>query len=111
MARPVEATTLRMNRTLGRLRLLIEEPATVLTKRRPPRIDAGGRRCAAAPLPRSFLVSGGRRPAGSKSHARACPHTPPVWFPTNVARNSHVNLSNLEIASLRFCGYLDALQK
>ena len=59
MARPVEATTLRMNRTLGRLRLLIEEPATVLTKRRPPRIDAGGRRCAAAPLPRSFLVSGG----------------------------------------------------
>ena len=33
-----------MNRTLGRLRLLIEEPATILTKRRPPRIDAGGRR-------------------------------------------------------------------
>ena len=44
MARPVEATTLRMNRPLGRLRLLIEEPATILTKRRPPRIDAGGRR-------------------------------------------------------------------
>ena len=33
-----------MNRTLGRLRLLIEEPTTILTKRRPPRIDAGGRR-------------------------------------------------------------------
>ena len=111
MARPIETTTLRMNRTLGRLRLLIEASAIILTKRRQPRIDAGGRRCAAAPLPRSFLVSGGRRPARSKSHARACPHTPPAWFPTNVARNSHVNLSNLEIASLRFCGYLDALQK
>jgi len=94
MARPIETTTLRMNRTLGRLRLLIEASAIILTT-----------------LPRSFLVSGGRRPARSKSHARACPHTPPVWFPTNVARNSHVNLSNLEIASLRFCGYLDALQK
>jgi len=59
----------------------------------------------------TLFCTRGRRPARSKSHARACPHTPPVWFPTNVARNSHVNLSNLEIASLRFCGYLDALQK
>ena len=31
-----------MNRTLGRLRLLIEASAIILTKRRPPRIDAGG---------------------------------------------------------------------
>ena len=31
-----------MNRPLGRIRLLIEEP-TIITKRRPPRIDAGGR--------------------------------------------------------------------
>ena len=33
-----------MNLMMGRLRLLIEEPTTILTKRRPPRIDAGGRR-------------------------------------------------------------------
>ena len=44
MARPVETTTLRMNRPLGRLRLLTEASANDLTKRRPPRIDAGGRR-------------------------------------------------------------------
>ena len=49
MARPVEATTLRMNRPLGRLRLLIEEPTTILTKRRPPRIDAGERRLPVVP--------------------------------------------------------------
>ena len=35
-----------MNRPLGRIRLLIEEP-TITTKRRPPRIDAGGRRLPA----------------------------------------------------------------
>ena len=33
-----------MNRPLGRLRLLTEASAIILTKRRPPRIDAGGRR-------------------------------------------------------------------
>ena len=33
-----------MNRPLGRLRLLIEAFANDLTKDRPPRIDAGGRR-------------------------------------------------------------------
>ena len=44
-----------------------------------------------------------------KPHSGVAPHAPPAWFPTNVARNSHVNLSNLEIASLRFCGFLDTL--
>ena len=33
-----------MNWTLGRLRLLIEASAIIFTKRRPPRIGAGGRR-------------------------------------------------------------------
>ena len=47
----------------------------------------------------------------TRPRPRLAPHAPPAWFPTNVARNSHVNLSNLEIASLRFCGFLDALQK
>ena len=89
-----------MNRTLGRLRLLIEASAIILTKRRQPRIDAGGRRCAAAPLPRSFLVSGGRRPARSKSYSRASPH--------NSARNSHVNLSGFEMGTLLFQGFLGA---
>jgi hypothetical protein len=32
------------------------------------------------------------------------------WFPTNVARNFHVNLSRFEIASLIFCGNLDTLE-
>ena len=35
-----------------------------------------------------------------KPHSGVAPHAPPAWFPTNVARNSHVNLSNLEIALL-----------
>lgn len=46
MARPVETTTLRMNRTLDRQCLLIEALAIILTKRRPPRIVAGERRFA-----------------------------------------------------------------
>ncbi len=40
---------------------------------------------------------------------RVAPHAPPAWFPTNVACNFYVNLSNFEIASLLFCGFLDAL--
>ena len=100
MARPVEATTLRMNRTLDRLHLLTEEPATVLTKRRPPRIDAGGRRCAVAPRPRSFLVSGGGGPPARKATRERAPH--------NSARNSHVNLSGFEMGALVFQRFLNA---
>ena len=57
MARPVETTTLRMNRPLGRLRLLTEASAIILTKRRPPRIDAGGRRLSEV-LFRAWWVDG-----------------------------------------------------
>ena len=62
---------------------------------------------AVATAAASFLVS----VVGplEKPHSSAPPHAPPAWFPTNVACNSHVNLSNLEIASLRFCGFLDTL--
>ncbi|ERH26041.1 hypothetical protein HMPREF1980_01665 [Actinomyces sp. oral taxon 172 str. F0311] len=46
---------------------------------------------------------------GSPRPSGMVPHAPPAWFPTNVACNFYVNLSNFEIASLRFCGFLDAL--
>ena len=34
-----------------------------------------------------------------------------LWFLRNVARNSPTCISNVEIASLEFCGFLDAYEK
>jgi len=34
-----------------------------------------------------------------------------LWFPRNVARNSPTCISNIEIASLEFCGFLDTYEK
>ena len=34
-----------------------------------------------------------------------------LWFLRNVARNSPTCISNIEIASLEFCGFLDAYEK
>ena len=33
---------------------------------------------------------------------------PVLWFLRNVARNSLACISNIEITSLKFCGFLDA---
>ena len=71
-----------MNRTLGRLRLLIEASAIILTKRRQPRIDAGGRRSRRCRAVASF-VSGvrGRRPAreiATREPAPTIPHAIPM---------------------------------
>ena len=37
-----------------------------------------------------------------KLHAEGLPGCDPTWFPNNVARNSPINLSNIEIVALRF---------
>ena len=34
-----------------------------------------------------------------------------LWFLRNVARNSPTCISNIEIASLEFCGFLDTYEK
>ena len=120
MARPVETTTLRMNRTLDRQCLLIEALAIILTKRRPPRIVAGERRfslCFEDIIPARKAAQMSSRPYRTAILALAAVAAtasslalPRPWFPTNVARNFHVNLSRFEIASLIFCGNLDTLE-
>ena len=95
MARPIETTTLRMNRTLGRLRLLIEASAIILTKRRQPRIDAGGRRRGLVCV---WCPGAATRPL-EKPHA-SVPH--------NSACNSHVNLLGFEMGALVFQRFLGA---
>ena len=34
-----------------------------------------------------------------------------LWFLRNVARNSPARISNIEITSLEFCGFLDTYEK
>ena len=34
-----------------------------------------------------------------------------LWFLRNVARNSLARISNIEITSLKFCGFLDTYEK
>ena len=36
---------------------------------------------------------------------------PVLWFLRNVARNSLARISNIEITSLKFCGFLDTYEK
>ena len=122
MARPVEATTLRMNRPLGRLRLLTRPTGIAGDSDEAPLIaeNAGERRfslCFEDIIPARKAPQMSSRPYRIAILALAAVAAtasslalPRPWFPTNVARNFHVNLSRFETASLIFCGNLDTLE-
>ena len=122
MARPVETTTLRMNRTLDRQCLLTRPTGIAGDSDEAPLTaeNAGERRfslCFEDIIPARKAAQMSSRPyrtailtLAAVAATASSLALPRPWFPTNVARNFHVNLSRFEIASLIFCGNLDTLK-